>query len=287
VEALARALLGALAAVHGKGLVHRDLKPGNVLLASGGARLCDFGIAHWDGATTLTASAALLGSLRYMAPEQRAGRASALSDLYALGLVLHEALSGGLPPEVPLAPAPARLRRLIAALYAEAPRARPPSAEAALQLLERRPPWRAAAVGLASATALALAVGGLGPSLRGAPPAPAPAKDKADAVEVAAPAPVLKTEPGAGAEPAPSPQPALPPRVEAMSNGPLGSDPGLGNRPPEEKSLVKSVKPAAQVGTTGLMLDEVRSSKKKKKAPPSKMMEPEPKPTAKPLSPSN
>src|SRR5262245_6820292 len=56
VETLARQLLDALGAVHDAQLVHRDLKPGNILLSVSGARLCDFGIARFDGATTLTES---------------------------------------------------------------------------------------------------------------------------------------------------------------------------------------------------------------------------------------
>jgi serine/threonine protein kinase len=140
VEALARTLLAALAAVHGKGFIHRDVKPGNVLLARDGTpKLCDFGIAHVDGATTLTASAAILGSLRYMAPEQRLGRASQLSDLYSLGVTLHEALTGGVPEETPLPRAvPRRLRRLLEALTAPRGLHRPASATAALALLDAR-----------------------------------------------------------------------------------------------------------------------------------------------------
>jgi serine/threonine protein kinase len=133
VEALARQLLEALAAVHDAQLVHRDLKPGNILLAASGARLCDFGIARFDGATTLTESAALLGSLRYMAPEQRAGVSTAKSDLYSLGLVLHEAATGGLPGERELPGG--RLGRLIDALLQTNPQRRPKDARSAASLI--------------------------------------------------------------------------------------------------------------------------------------------------------
>lgn len=131
---LARELLEALAAVHDAKLVHRDLKPGNILLSSTGARLCDFGIARFDGNTTLTESAALLGSLRYMAPEQRAGITTPKSDLYSLGLVLHEALAGGLPGEKEL-PGAGRLGKLINALLEPSPAKRPLDAHAALRLI--------------------------------------------------------------------------------------------------------------------------------------------------------
>lgn len=156
VEGLARRVLSALAAAHARGFVHRDVKPSNLLLARDGAKLCDFGIARLDGATTLTASAALIGSLRYMAPEQqRMGRADARSDLFALGLVLHEALAGGIPGERPLpSGVPGRLRTLVSRLLADRPEHRPASAEAALKLLERRVPVGVLSVG--GATALAL-----------------------------------------------------------------------------------------------------------------------------------
>lgn len=156
VEGLARRVLSALGAAHARGFIHRDVKPSNLLLARDGAKLCDFGIARLDGATTLTASAALIGSLRYMAPEQqRLGRADARSDLFALGLVLHEALAGGIPGERSLPPGvPRRLRTLVTRLLAEKPDERPASAEAALKLLERRVPVGVLSVG--GATALAL-----------------------------------------------------------------------------------------------------------------------------------
>ncbi|MFP2934694.1 serine/threonine-protein kinase, partial [Pyxidicoccus sp. 3LG] len=98
VEGLARRMLAALAAAHEQGFIHRDVKPGNILLAPDGAKLCDFGIARLDGATTLTESAALIGSLRYMAARAAAaGPGVPQSDLFALGLVLHGSARGGLP----------------------------------------------------------------------------------------------------------------------------------------------------------------------------------------------
>ena len=96
-----------LAAIHARELVHRDFKPGNVMLVQGrtGLRavITDFGIARparteidtdWGG----TAVGAVVGSPLYMAPEQRAGdTVTARTDIYALGLVAHEMLTGGLP----------------------------------------------------------------------------------------------------------------------------------------------------------------------------------------------
>ncbi|WP_378099695.1 serine/threonine-protein kinase [Cellulomonas sp. T2.31MG-18] len=92
----------ALAYVHGRGLVHRDVKPGNILLGadlSGAvdARLADFGIARLEDGTRLTATGQLLGTAAYLSPEQVRGAAvGPATDVYALGLVLMEALSGQL-----------------------------------------------------------------------------------------------------------------------------------------------------------------------------------------------
>jgi serine/threonine-protein kinase len=97
-------LLDALAHAHERGVVHRDLKPANVLLSPDGARLADFGIARLDAesagaaATRLTHTAAIVGTLPYMAPEQRRGDAvDARADLFAVGVMLYEAATGALP----------------------------------------------------------------------------------------------------------------------------------------------------------------------------------------------
>ncbi|MFF7467782.1 ABC transporter substrate-binding protein [Streptomyces sp. NPDC008092] len=92
-------LLGeALAAVHAAGLVHRDVKPGNVLLAVDGPRLIDFGIARAADDTALTASGMVVGTPGFLAPEQARGEgATAASDVFALGCVLAYA-STGRPP---------------------------------------------------------------------------------------------------------------------------------------------------------------------------------------------
>jgi len=91
---LARELCAGLEAVHDQGLLHRDLKPANVMIdGRGRVRLTDFGLAVLEGAV---AEGELgHGTPAYMAPEQRAGRAvSVRSDVYALGLVLHEVFTG-------------------------------------------------------------------------------------------------------------------------------------------------------------------------------------------------
>jgi serine/threonine-protein kinase len=88
-----------LAAAHEARLVHRDIKPGNMLLTSDGrVKLTDFGIAHAAGAAPITAPGIVMGTARYMAPERIAGGAGTpASDLYSLGIVMYECLSGRAP----------------------------------------------------------------------------------------------------------------------------------------------------------------------------------------------
>jgi eukaryotic-like serine/threonine-protein kinase len=93
------ALCDALTHAHGRGVVHRDVKPGNVIVpddpASGVAKLTDFGIARVLGDDALTRTGDVVGTLAYMAPEQAEGRQVAEpADLYSLAIVLYEALAG-------------------------------------------------------------------------------------------------------------------------------------------------------------------------------------------------
>lgn len=93
---LGSAMAAALAYVHRAGVVHRDIKPANILLdRDGGAHLADFGIARLVDATGMTSTGLALGTPAYLAPEQvQGGRIGPPADVYALGLVLLECLTG-------------------------------------------------------------------------------------------------------------------------------------------------------------------------------------------------
>lgn len=104
---IAREVLEALAALHGRGLVHRDIKPSNIFCTPHGAKVLDFGLARTvtggfasaqGGADTVTRTGVVMGTPRYMAPEQLTGEAlDGRTDLYAIGAVLFEMLAGRPP----------------------------------------------------------------------------------------------------------------------------------------------------------------------------------------------
>ena len=117
VIVIAIALCDALAHAHAQGVVHRDVKPSNVLVPDSPAspaqvaKLTDFGVARVIGGDSLTLTGDVIGTLAYMAPEQAEGRdAGAAADLYSLALVVYEALTGTNPVRV--ATAAQRARRL-------------------------------------------------------------------------------------------------------------------------------------------------------------------------------
>ncbi|MGI5419699.1 serine/threonine-protein kinase [Actinomadura luteofluorescens] len=155
---VAAGLLDALDTAHRVGIVHRDVKPANVLLTGDGdAVLTDFGIAIHHADTTLTATGAFIGSLEYMAPERIDGNDDPASDLFSLGATLYHAVEGVSPfrrdttsatlkAVISDPPAPPRhagkLTGLITRLLAKDPTERPTISEARVLLARATGPER-------------------------------------------------------------------------------------------------------------------------------------------------
>ncbi|MFF8508567.1 protein kinase [Streptomyces sp. NPDC015492] len=151
VRALGAGVARALADLHRAGVLHRDLKPGNVMLSVDGPRLIDFGIARSDAATTMTATGVMVGTPSFMSPEHVAGarRVTAASDVFCLGSLLCYAATGEDPfgdgplaavlyrvsqAEADLSRLPEELRETVAGCLAADPADRP-APEALAELL--------------------------------------------------------------------------------------------------------------------------------------------------------
>ncbi|MDQ3155252.1 MAG: protein kinase [Actinomycetota bacterium] len=139
----------ALQAAHDAGVVHRDIKPGNILVTpTGDVKIADFGISRAADASPITRTGVMTGTAKYLSPEQAGGKsATPASDIYSLGVVAYACLTGDVPfgegnevsiaiahlheqpPELP-AEVPAGLRELIMSMLQKSPRHRPASAGA-------------------------------------------------------------------------------------------------------------------------------------------------------------
>lgn len=223
----------ALHAAHEKGIVHRDVKPGNLLVRPNGTLvLTDFGIARSVGAAQLTAAGSVLGTASYISPEQAMGQpATLLSDIYALGVVAYQCLAGRRPFEgenpleiamrhvrenpPPLPPdIPQPVRSIVERAMAKDPAARWPTA-AEFAAVARR-----AATSLAGAGRPTSA-----PPVPGSPAAGGPARPISGGPSTPTPTP-LPTSPAAGAAPAGAGVPISP----GLAPPSAGVSPGAGTR---------------------------------------------------------
>jgi serine/threonine-protein kinase len=208
-----------LQAVHDGGIVHRDIKPANLLIRRNGALLItDFGISRTQDGTHLTASGAILGTPTYLSPEQVLGKpATALSDVYSLGLTAYECLAGHRPfvGDNPYAVALQRIQTAPRTLGGDIPR---PVLEVIERALATDPAdrWPSAA-----ALAPAARIAANGPSAAGGQPPPAPANRAASAVPAWAPpvSPQSTPPPSPGSAPPPSAGSALSPRQWSIMAG--------------------------------------------------------------------
>jgi len=169
-----------LDAAHAAGVVHRDVKPANLLLDERDrVAVGDFGIATAAWATSVTSTGLVLGTMAYLAPEQREGRAAtAASDRYALGVVAHQLLTGARPADGRVDRAlPAAAHAVLDRALQTDPSARPPNCRAFVADLERAvgdADERTAVVGVSQRTRITGRRGGSGAAAPGAGPALSP-----------------------------------------------------------------------------------------------------------------
>lgn len=204
--AITRQVLAGLSAIHAVGIIHRDIKPHNVLVGLDGvARVTDFGVAYTAVEEGLTSQGTTIGTASYMAPEQaRGGTLSVRTDLYAVGVMLFECLTGRLPFEAEnpmavmlahiqrpaprpsdVAPAigvPAAIEAVVMRALEKDPADRYPDAETMANALGREPGTRTGAttrrLPAASSTAATATIPAMQPPVRSRPdhtvPPPAP-----------------------------------------------------------------------------------------------------------------
>ncbi len=241
--AMGRMVAGALSAAHDASIVHRDVKPGNVLLSPGGrVKLADFGIARVLGQVSarLTRTGTVLGTARYLAPEQLGDDPiDARADVYALGLTLFEAVTGQPPfgEGSPIEIATRRLTTSLPSVRALAPEV-PPGLDELIQWATQREPDHRPHDGRAMASALAEFAAFdaertlaelVSAHLRATPPA----EEAHTTVARQAPPPVAEAQapPPVAEAQAPHPQPAPPQGDPAGTQAlPPSTEPHGGNR---------------------------------------------------------
>ena len=139
-------ILSALEHAHRNGIVHRDIKPQNILVhADGHIKVADFGIARIADSSTLTKGDMVMGSVHYFSPEQARGEgASAVSDIYSTGIVLYEMLTGRVPydGENPVAVAMQHLHAQPVPIQSLAPDVPPAVVHVCMRAMEKNPAMR-------------------------------------------------------------------------------------------------------------------------------------------------
>jgi eukaryotic-like serine/threonine-protein kinase len=187
----------ALAAAHSAGIVHRDVKPANLMVTPGGRlKITDFGIARAADGVGITQTGTVMGTAQYLAPEQARGeRATPASDVYALGVVAFECLSGRRPfeAESQVATALAHIQQPVPELPADVP--------ADLAAVVRRALAKEPGERYADGAAIAAALRGQGGPIAAPPPAVPPTGPATEATQVLAAAGEVPPEYPPPAEP--------------------------------------------------------------------------------------
>lgn len=171
-------ILAALQHAHKNGIIHRDIKPQNILVhADGHIKVADFGIARMTDSSTLTKGDNVMGSVHYFSPEQASGEAATeKSDLYSVGVVLYEMLTGRVPfdGDTPVSVAMQHLRSQPTPIRQLAPEVPEPLCRVVETAMEKDPKYRYQSA-LSMAADLRSALEGRS-ELAGGPPKPAPSK---------------------------------------------------------------------------------------------------------------
>jgi serine/threonine protein kinase len=246
VAELGRQVLAALGAAHAAGIVHRDVKPSNVLMAEDRAVVTDFGIAALEGDATLTGTGVLIGSPAYIAPERARGESSGpAGDLWALGATLYAAVEGRSPYE---RSGPVSTLAAILAEEPPPPRNAGPLTAVLAGLLRRNPADRISAV--EADRLLAQTVAGTQPDLAWTMPVAQPALPALPVPTMVSPIPAAPPAP-----PASSRRPAMLVLASGLAGALLVTAFGVvwalgrtsgGNRPAASSSV--SAGPAGQTG---------------------------------------